>query len=151
MVPRVVQSLGLESVCLEVCVKSTCWVEICLRLKFIRVLLFSAMSRKRAHSSLSIRWPSEKKLKLEGENSAVPLVKEFYKEVRSAQKAWLVQEKDLPIPSFVIPDFQATLRGYQAQALSWMLYREGVRRSGLTDTQQDLCSPNSDQYVIVCH
>ncbi len=97
-------------------------------------------SRKRVCSNSALRELSEKKRKLE-----LPLLKDFYKEVRSVQKAQLDEELDLSNPPSVIHGLRAVLRGYQAQALSWMLFREGVVGSGQAEGQQEFSGCNSPQ------
>lgn len=68
----------------------------------------------------------------EGHVSVVAQVRQFYQDVRHRQKALLdVKADELPLPPSVIPGLLSRLRGYQTQALTWMLHREGMARSGV--------------------
>lgn len=69
----------------------------------------------------------------EGRGPVATEVKKFYEDVRQRQKVWLNQKTDTLSPVSLVPGLLATLRGYQAQALGWMLHREGVVRAGLDE------------------
>lgn len=72
------------------------------------------------------------------QTSVLAQVQKFYKDVQQRQQLeqeqWRAEGEDTispPVrPVVSIPGLLATLRGYQAQALAWMLQKEGVTATG---------------------